>query len=47
MFDDNCKWHESCGADMCHGEGVCRDFEKITSKCAADEGDKARGDMDG
>ena len=26
-FDKNCKWHRSCGADMCHGEGVCTFFE--------------------
>jgi Lar family restriction alleviation protein len=27
-FDKNCKWHNDCGADMCHGEGVCPEFEK-------------------
>lgn len=28
MFDKNCKYHQSCGADMCHGEGICKDFER-------------------
>ena len=28
MFDKKCKYHNSCGADMCHGEGVCKDFER-------------------
>ena len=27
-YDTNCKWHKSCGADFCHGEGVCPDFKK-------------------
>lgn len=27
-YDTNCKWHKSCGADFCHGEGVCQDFMK-------------------
>ena len=30
-FDTRCKWHKSCGADLCHGEGVCSDFEKRNS----------------
>ena len=30
-FDTRCKWHKSCGADLCHGEGVCAGFEKCDS----------------
>ena len=26
-FDKNCKYHKSCGYDLCHGEGVCKEFE--------------------
>jgi hypothetical protein len=35
MFDKKCKYHNSCGYDMCHGEGVCKEFEK---KCVHDKG---------
>ncbi len=28
-YDTNCEWHKSCGADFCHGEGVCPDFKKV------------------
>ena len=31
-MDVNCNWHKECGYDLCHGEGVCLEFQQIKAK---------------
>lgn len=36
MFDTKCKHHKSCGYDVCHGEGGCREFQDTDDVGEAD-----------
>ena len=38
-FDKNCKYHKSCGYSLCHGEGVCKEFERRTGAEKPRKGD--------